>query len=222
MSADRRRQAILDAALPLFAAHGVRGVTTRQIAEASGVSEALLYKHFKSKEALYGALQVHCVGAARRAVVDEGELSTEALVAGLYWLFRWMILGGDKGQEHNRNIRRLMVTSVSEDGAFARGFFTQNTLPLLERMSAAFSAAANAGDLVDGVDPQLDTLWLAHACAAGVAMFANADEPIVDYGRTGDDLLDASLRFALRGIGLRSEAIDRCLAKAPFTLLNAE
>ncbi len=39
-------------ALNLFAEHGVDGVSTREIAQAAGVSEGAIYKHFKSKEVL--------------------------------------------------------------------------------------------------------------------------------------------------------------------------
>jgi AcrR family transcriptional regulator len=40
----------------LFAANGFTGTTTKQIARAAGVSEALLFKHFPTKHALYTAM----------------------------------------------------------------------------------------------------------------------------------------------------------------------
>ncbi|MBW1815043.1 MAG: helix-turn-helix transcriptional regulator [Deltaproteobacteria bacterium] len=55
MASDRmkgvdRKQAIIEAARPLFAQNGFNGTSVRAIAKAAGVSEALLYKHFPSKE----------------------------------------------------------------------------------------------------------------------------------------------------------------------------
>ena len=44
------------AALILFAQHGVDGVSTRDIANAAGVSEGLIYRHFTSKGGLASAL----------------------------------------------------------------------------------------------------------------------------------------------------------------------
>ena len=49
------RSRILDAALSEFAAHGLAGARTEQIAAAAGVNKALLYYYFESKEKLYAA-----------------------------------------------------------------------------------------------------------------------------------------------------------------------
>jgi TetR/AcrR family transcriptional regulator len=49
------RARILDAALSEFAAHGLAGARTEQIASAAGVNKALLYYYFESKEKLYAA-----------------------------------------------------------------------------------------------------------------------------------------------------------------------
>lgn len=43
---------ILAAAARVYSEHGFRGATTRRIAEAAGVNEVTLFRHFKSKEAL--------------------------------------------------------------------------------------------------------------------------------------------------------------------------
>jgi AcrR family transcriptional regulator len=52
MSADERRSAIIEATLPLLAAHG-GGVTTRQIAEAAGIAEGTIFRVFPDKRALF-------------------------------------------------------------------------------------------------------------------------------------------------------------------------
>lgn len=56
MSAGGRREQILRGAMELFAEKGFRGTTTREIAQQLGISEALMFKYFPSKEALYGAI----------------------------------------------------------------------------------------------------------------------------------------------------------------------
>jgi TetR/AcrR family transcriptional regulator len=52
---DRRRQ-LLETALDLFSRKGFRGTTTKAIAKAAGVTEAIIFRHFPTKEALYAAV----------------------------------------------------------------------------------------------------------------------------------------------------------------------
>jgi len=59
MSSDRRRAAIVEAAIQLFAQDGFRGTTTRKLAQAVGVSEPVLYMHFQTKRDLYSAILEH-------------------------------------------------------------------------------------------------------------------------------------------------------------------
>lgn len=51
-STDRKKQ-ILEVATELFALHGFNGVTTRQVADAAGITEAMVFRHFASKDDLY-------------------------------------------------------------------------------------------------------------------------------------------------------------------------
>ena len=48
-----RRQQILTAATQLFSRQGFDGTTTREIARQAGVNEAIIFRHFTSKEELY-------------------------------------------------------------------------------------------------------------------------------------------------------------------------
>src|SRR5512136_2809637 len=58
-AADRQRQ-LLEAALNVFSRRGFKGSTTKEIAAAAGVAEAVIFQHFPSKEALYSAvLELH-------------------------------------------------------------------------------------------------------------------------------------------------------------------
>ncbi|MBM3785645.1 MAG: TetR/AcrR family transcriptional regulator [Acidobacteria bacterium] len=51
-----RRKAIVEAAAALFAERGFRGVTTKELAQRVGVTEPVLYTHFKTKRDLYSAI----------------------------------------------------------------------------------------------------------------------------------------------------------------------
>ena len=56
MRAADRRTTLIAVAVHLFATRGFSGTTTKAIAEAAGVSEAIIFRHFKSKEDLYHAI----------------------------------------------------------------------------------------------------------------------------------------------------------------------
>jgi len=56
MSAENRREQILHGAMRLFAEKGFRGTTTREIAKSLKISEALMFKYFPTKKALYRAI----------------------------------------------------------------------------------------------------------------------------------------------------------------------
>src|ERR1700749_2543229 len=56
MTSDLRRQLILGAAKRCFARHGFAAPPTRSGAAAAAISEALLFKHFPSKAALYAEI----------------------------------------------------------------------------------------------------------------------------------------------------------------------
>jgi AcrR family transcriptional regulator len=53
LPAAERRRAVVEAALRVFAARSYAGATTAEIARESAVSEPILYRHFRSKRALY-------------------------------------------------------------------------------------------------------------------------------------------------------------------------
>lgn len=56
MTSEERRSAIIQAACKLFSEKGFSGTTTRELAAAVGVTEPVLYEHFKTKRDLYDAI----------------------------------------------------------------------------------------------------------------------------------------------------------------------
>jgi AcrR family transcriptional regulator len=56
MKADERREQILHTAIDLFSQKGFSGTTTKEIARAAGVSEAIIFRHFSKKSDIYHAI----------------------------------------------------------------------------------------------------------------------------------------------------------------------
>jgi TetR/AcrR family transcriptional regulator len=59
MAGEERRLQILRVAMRLFSQHGFRGTTTKEIASGAAVSEAMVFRHFATKEELYSAILDH-------------------------------------------------------------------------------------------------------------------------------------------------------------------
>ncbi len=75
MNADARRRSILQAARRAFSENGdMNGTTIRIIAEAGGISEGIIYRHFESKDQLF----LEAVVEPLREAVDELVAKTEA------------------------------------------------------------------------------------------------------------------------------------------------
>ena len=86
------RDRILLEASRLFATHGFRGASTRQIAERVGVAQPSLFKHFPSKRAILAALAVYDMDVparhAERAARAEGS-AVDRFADYVAWDFQW-------------------------------------------------------------------------------------------------------------------------------------
>jgi AcrR family transcriptional regulator len=89
LSADDRRAEILDAARQLFATNGYDATTTREIARAADMSDALLYRHFANKHEVLDQVIDRAI-AAFSALPPIGrlqDLPTDALLRAIGTVF---------------------------------------------------------------------------------------------------------------------------------------
>src|SRR6516162_7039923 len=117
LTSEERRAAIIQAVRRAFAEKGFHGTTTRELAEEAGVSEALLFKHFPTKEALYSALHQPCAddpAAAEGKRLLGLEESTSTLVLLVHFLVAKLVLGHKGGGEDPCLLHRLMLRSLME------------------------------------------------------------------------------------------------------------
>lgn len=109
--ADSRRR-ILDAAAAQFADHGFGGARTQAIADQAGVNKAMLYYHFRDKEALYtAALQDQFEEAVRTILprfLDEELDPAERL--------RGVIRGYEEFFASHPHMRDMMLREIADGG----------------------------------------------------------------------------------------------------------
>lgn len=205
-----RKQAILTAAAPVFARLGRAGATTKEIAKAAGISEALLYRHFPGKEALYAELENHCVAA--RAVgghlFDGATPSTATLVMGVAVLVQAVFLGIGAPESHE-NSKRLVTASLLGDGQFAKAFLDRHVKPWIGFFERCLQVARAAGDVEEGVHSGNAEIWFVHHLANTLHLITLPGNHVIDYSMTEEELTESTVRFLLRGLGLKNLAIDR-------------
>ena len=92
---------MLDAAIESYAEYGEQGLTTKNLAKAAGCSEALIYRHFKSKDdllrACYIRLHAKAVAAIPPVEIPENATLNDAVeISRAYWLnfFRFFVDAG--------------------------------------------------------------------------------------------------------------------------------
>jgi AcrR family transcriptional regulator len=213
LSSEERRAAIIKAVRRVFADKGFDGTTTRALADAAGVSEALLFKHFPNKEALFSAMQLACCNEedmGKYELLTALEPSASTLVLLVHFIVSRTI-GGSLADEDGPAIHnRLMLRSLAADGEFARLFLKRLATDWVPKITECLRAAAAAGDAVADIDLANIGGWFTYHLATTIVFHLLPDVPVVDYGLPQDKLVEQVVRFSLRGMGLTDAAIQRC------------
>ena len=121
LTADARREQILDVAIQVFGRAGYHGASMNDVADAAGVTKPVLYQHFDSKGDLYGALLDEVgnrlLAAITKATADAAD-GREQTERGFGAYFRWvaqrhdefmLLFGGSARhtEEFDARVRRI-------------------------------------------------------------------------------------------------------------------
>jgi AcrR family transcriptional regulator len=221
LSSEERRAAIIQAVRRVFAEKGFHGTTTRELAKEAGVSEALLFKHFPNKEALYSAMQISCCerNSAKVARMKALEPSASTLVLLVHMLVSHLVRGPADDDEALRS--RLLLRSLTDDGEFARLFFQGMPTLWNRKVEDCIKAAVAVGEATDGrVRPALAG-WFAHHLATMIAIHLRCEARVVNYAVPPEKLIEQATWFVLRGMGLGDDAIRRHYNPKTLALLEA-
>ena len=217
LDSDDRRKAIVAAAVPLFARNGFAGTTTRELAAAAGVSEALLFRHFPSKQSLYREiLALGCEGDPALERLATLPASTETATGIVRFMVRRFVLGSDCERRDLDLKMRLILHSYLEDGDYARELFAAITPRVIPLFTASLKAAEAAGDLAPLAANGANRFWFAHHVAAMMALAFLPREGCVPYEGEIDQLVEDASDFILRGIGMTDAAIAASRTALPL------
>ena len=149
--AERTRQRILDAAAQCFAASGFSRTTVESIATGAGVSKALVYHHFRAKEAIFEELLERTLEEwARVSRIDEHLTAGGTVIDGLAGMVRASLAYA----RSNPLVRSLyqfdpLVVSFVGSSATVRRHANEGRARLVDAIQRGIAA----GDLRSDLDP---------------------------------------------------------------------
>jgi AcrR family transcriptional regulator len=151
MSAEDRRLQLLRVAVSLFSQKGFGGTTTREIAQAAGVSEAMLFRHFATKQELYTAILDHkaCSGDS----MNPEQMVAEALKQkDDRAVFERLALGALDHHECDPEFQRLLLHSALEGHELAEMFFEKFIRRVYELLAGYITERQRDGAMKE-IDP---------------------------------------------------------------------
>jgi AcrR family transcriptional regulator len=192
LTGEERRTGILDAALAVFSQSGYHSASIDDIAREAGVSKALIYEHFASKQELYGDLIARNARELTQRLAGalvglELESSAARLAAGLDAFFAFV--------EERRDAWRMLFRDASDPESAA----------VLERMLEQVTAEVTLLISQDPGAPALDSAedtrglrLLAEMLVGGAQSMANwwADHPEASR----ESMVEVAMDFAWLGL----------------------
>ena len=189
MAGEERRDQILRVAVSLFSNRGFRGTTTKEIAQAAGVSEAMVFRHFATKEELYAAILDH------KACAGSGSFEPEVMAAEAIkrkddrGVFESLALGALNHHDVDPEFQRLLLYSALEKHKLAQMFFDNFVRKVYEFLGTYIRERQREGALLE-MDPAIVV-----RCFIGMVMHHSLNNNLWDPKRR---LLNISNEAAAR------------------------
>ena len=195
MPAEDRRRQLLETAITLFSEKGFAGTTTREIAAAAGVTEAIIFRHFATKQDLYKAILDYKCGA------DSGGMlgNVEAFMAANddEGLFRFLITRIIAFHHEDPRFQRLLMHAALEGHELAIIHHNQTKLPIGEKLKSYIVRRQAAGSLRE-CDPTAVLFAI-----AGIPHFYALQKYIykaADLALTDEQVVDSFVHILMNGL----------------------
>jgi len=176
MAGEERRSQILAVAVSLFSERGFRGTTTKEIAQAAGVSEAMVFRHFATKKELYAAILDHKSCADDRFQPEQ--MAAEAIKRKDDWaVFESLAIGALTYHEKDPEFQRLLLYSALEKHELAEMFFNEFVRRVYQFLGSYIRERQRDGALID-IDPAIVI-----RCFIGMVMHQSLNNNLWDPAR---------------------------------------
>jgi AcrR family transcriptional regulator len=201
---EERKTQIVEAVLPLFSEKDINSVTSKEMAQAAGVSEALIYKHFPNKRELYESVFASiCSDLAHELdALDNLEGNFESF---MQFMRRFVdhVFGHD--ENFNRFLPKVIMRSIIEDGEFAKYFLQKIDAKVATFFSRCLKSCKKEKLISIDLPPEDLAFWFSHHCVVMMKFMIQPGKQIVDYKKPTTELKKHLFFFLMRGIGFREE-----------------
>lgn len=186
MNAEDRRRQIIDIAIRLFSQKGFQGTTTKEIALAAGVNEAIIFRHFATKKDLYSAIldRKSCGPDVQEFEAEIGEAINRKDDRVVFETLAFHILDG---HDRDDSFMRLLLYSALEGHELAEMFYRTQITQYYRELAGYFR-----NRIAEGVFRRVDPMTAVRAFIGMVVYHAQMNR---FYGR---DLLNIDNREAAR------------------------
>jgi len=143
-----RREEILEAAIEVFATHGFRNGSLRQVAERVGMSQAGLLHHFTNKNELLAevlALRDHRSQEQSNLLAEPGIETLRGMVATIAY---------NKSMPGLVELHCVLSAEATAADHPAHDYFVERYVWVVEFLTTAFVALASQNKLSPGVNPE--------------------------------------------------------------------
>ena len=148
MAGGERRLQILRVAVRLFSQRGFRGTTTKEIALAAGVSEAMVFRHFATKEELYSAILDH--KACLHDTMDPRHVVADAIARkDDQAVFEGLALDALDRHDDDPEFHRLLLHSALEAHELAQMFWEKFVTRVYRILGGYIRERQRDGAIVD-------------------------------------------------------------------------
>lgn len=199
MHAAQRRKAIVDAAVCLFAERGFRGTTTRDIAASVGVSEPVLYQHFRTKSDLYRAiLEAKAREGSEKTIAALEGYSRSSDDRGFFTQLATLIL--DQYAKDPAFMRLLFYSAL--EGSELSEYFFRHYVQCLHKLVTGYISRRTRAGAFRKVNPML-------ACRAFIGMAVQQSMAVVIFQRKKIRMSRARMAASLADVFLNGIAGSR-------------
>lgn len=190
LSAQERREQLVEAARSVFLSRGLAGSRTKDIADAAGVNEALLYQHFESKEQMFELAVVEPLATLAASIAEQARALEYDPEGGRHFELTRTFIG--EMLEIMVAMAPLIGVALFADPSSGRQFYLDKMVPTMQTVEEAVEAALPTfrhRSFSPGLSVQA-TVWM----CLGLAIDAQLRDVDLDLDRAADEITELVFR----------------------------